>query len=61
MSLEKGTSMAGRRFNGITELRTMIEEVDHVLARHVSNVHVYERGGHFRALCRPWTLVEADW
>lgn len=52
MSLEQGTSMGGRRFNGIAELRAMFEVVDHALAHHVSNVYVYEHGGHVRALCK---------
>jgi hypothetical protein len=52
MSLEQGTSMGGRRFNGIAELRAMFEVVDHALAHHVSNVYVYEFDGHVRALCK---------
>jgi hypothetical protein len=52
MSLEKGTSMAGRRFNGIVELRAMFEVVDHALAHHVSNVYVYESRGDVCALCK---------
>ncbi len=52
MSLEKGTSQGGRSFNGIAELRAMFEVVDHAQAHHVSNVYVYEHGGHVRALCK---------
>ena len=52
LSLETGTSMGGRRFNGIVEIRSMFKVVDHALAHHVSNVYVYETGGDVRALCK---------
>lgn len=52
MSMEKGTAMGGRRFDGIADLRAMFEVVGHALAHHVSNVYVYEHGGHMRALCK---------
>jgi hypothetical protein len=55
LSLEQGTSMGGRRFNGIAELRAMFEVVEHAQAHHVSNAYVYEHDGQVRALCKFFT------